>query len=341
MEPIRVGIIGLGRSGWNIHAHALTDREDYRVVAVADPLPERRTEAAEKFGCAVYELPERLIADPNVELVVVAAPSAQHGPLAEAAVKAGKHVLVEKPFAQSVAEAEAVFRAAQSAGKVAAAFQNRRFDADLAKIQEVIASGTLGEIFQIRIGHYGFARRADWQTLRKFGGGMLSNWGPHIVDLSLLLLEDLEPEVFAQLRRVASAGDAEDHVRLTLRARTGRIIDIELAICAFPQPQWLIMGSYGTLEGSGRELRLKYYDPAAVPPLEADEGAAAGRRYGTGEVLPWQEETITVTSSRSPDSQYYDALYRTLREGEPALVTPAQTLAQMRIMEEARRQSPL
>lgn len=341
MEPIRVGIIGLGRSGWNIHAHALTGRDDYRVVAVADPLSERRTEAAEKFGCAVYANPEGVIEDPKVELVVVAAPSAQHAPLAEAAVKACKHALVEKPFAQSVVEAQAVFQAAQSAGQVATAFQNRRFDADLAKIREIIASGKLGEVFQIRIANYGFARRADWQTLRKFGGGMLSNWGPHVIDEALVLLDDLDPEVFAQLRRVVSAGDAEDHVRLTLRSRTGRIIDIELAICAFPQPQWLIMGSHGSLEGGHRELRLKYYDPAAVPALEADEGAAEGRRYGTGEVLPWQEETVTVSQERSADSQYYDALYRTLREGEPPIVTPAQTLAQMRIMEEARRQSPL
>jgi scyllo-inositol 2-dehydrogenase (NADP+) len=336
MEPVAVGIVGLGRSGWDIHAAALAGRDDYRVAAVADPLEERRAEAAERFGCRTCAGYQELLAEEGVELVVVAAPSWLHAPVALAAVEAGRHVLVEKPFALTRREGEQVLDAAAAAGRVVTCFQNRRFDPDYLLLREIIDSGVLGEVFFIRLGHYGFARRADWQTLRHLGGGILHNWGPHVLDLALLLLGDLEPQVHAQLRRVASAGDAEDHARVTLRARSGREVEVELAMYALPLPQWTVMGTAGSLSGDGKAFHLKYYDPAAVPPLVASDGPAPDRRYGTGEVLPWQEEVRKVPGGASLAGQYYTALLPVVRGEAPPFVTREELLAQLRVQDMAR-----
>lgn len=339
MDPVRVGIIGLGRSGWDIHGRALDGREDFRVVAVADVNEARQQEARERFGCAAYGDYHDLLANPGVELVVNATQSFMHAPVAIEALRAGKHVLVEKPFATSLEEADAMVAAARESGRILTGFQNRRLDPDFLKVREVIESGVLGEVYQVRVGRYGYARRRDWQTLRKFGGGQLNNWGPHLVDQALVLLGGEYTELLAQLRRVAGAGDAEDHVRLTLRNARGLVVDIELAICAYPQSEWLVMGTYGTLMGSTQELRWKYYDPAAVPPIEAVEESPADRSFGTGEVLPWVEETARVGGGDPRADSYYDRLYPSIRQGEPLLVPAESARALVAVLAEARRQS--
>src|SRR5690606_26576455 len=99
-------VVGLGRAGWNIHVAGLRGREDAKIVAVADPLEERRQEAVTEFGCQAYAQRDELLADENVEVVVLATPSFCHGPDTMAAFAAGKHVAVEKPMAMSVEEAD-------------------------------------------------------------------------------------------------------------------------------------------------------------------------------------------------------------------------------------------
>src|SRR6187402_2861397 len=106
MNPISVGIAGLGRSGWSIHAAGLSQLpEHYRVAAAMDFDAGRREEAATKFGCQTYDNFAALIADPAVELIVVATPNRFHAPNAIDALRAGKHVLCEKPFGTSSREA--------------------------------------------------------------------------------------------------------------------------------------------------------------------------------------------------------------------------------------------
>ena len=93
-KPITVGIVGLGRSGWAIHARAIQAQPDsFAVAAVVDPLEERRTTAARELGCVACASVEELLRRQDVELVIVAAPNAEHAPMSIAALAAGKHVL--------------------------------------------------------------------------------------------------------------------------------------------------------------------------------------------------------------------------------------------------------
>ena len=336
-NQIAVGILGLGRSGWNIHAMGLKDHPDYRIAAVADPVAERRKEAEETFGCATYETPQGVIQDPNVELVVVATPSHTHVPLSKEALVAGKHVVVEKPMAESAREVDELIEAAQAAGRLITCYQPRRFDPDFLKIREWIDAGRIGRIVLVRRGTYVYQRRADWQMLRKFGGGELSNTGPHLIDQVLLLLGEGKVDVWADLQHTIGAGDAEDHVKVVLKSESGATADVEITrCCAIGQRDWVIMGTYGTIVSEKGTLQLKYCDPSRLPELQVDEGPAAGRKYGTGEQIEWMEETYKPVVAVKPVTAFYNFLYGSIREGKPLHITPASVRRQIEVIERAR-----
>lgn len=339
--PIRVGLIGLGRSGWNIHAAGLAQVDRFTVVAAADPAAERRAEAEERFGCVTYSKPDELIGDSEVELAIVATPSHTHVPLAVAALEAGKHVVVEKPLAQSTSEVDEMIAAAEKAGTVLTCFHNRRFDPELMAIRDVLASGRLGDVFLIRRNLSRFTRRADWQTLRAKGGGELPNTGSHLLDQVLTLLDDSPIELFADLRRAVSAGDAEDHVQLVLKSQGGPTVEVlSSSAIGVSTPDWLIAGTTGTLLSQDNTMTVRWFDPATLAPLEVNEGMAPGRKYGTGEQIDWQEETTVLEApSDLRTVQYYERLAETLRDGADLFVTPASVRRQIELMERARAQT--
>lgn len=338
-EPVKVAVLGLGRSGWGIHVTGLGDHGNYKVVAVADPEEARRAEAVEAYGCAAYATPEEAIADANAELVVVATPSHSHASLSIKALESGKHVVVEKPMATSLADADAMIEAARKSGKTLSIYQVRRFDPEVETLRKILDSGKLGPIYMMKLSAYSFSRRRDWQTLRKFGGGQLNNWGAHLVDQALSFSGGEWRELYADLKHTVTAGDADDHVKIVFKGKDDVTYDVEItSACAIPLPRVAVMGKYGTLVlNQGREFQLKYYDPAALPQdLVAEEGPAANRSYAIDEVIPWQEETVEVEGEEAR-TLYYDALYATLRNGAPLAVTPEQVRSQMALFEEAHR----
>lgn len=334
--PVRVGVAGLGRSGWSIHCAYLAKAENFKLVAVADPVAERRREAVDVLGVArAYERPEELFADEEVELVVIATPSITHKELAVQALKAGKHVQVEKPMAMSAAEVDEMVAAAKQSGRIVTCFQNRRADPDFVEVKKLVESGLLGRVFFIRIGTYSFNRRRDWQTLTRLGGGMLNNWGAHRIDQALILLGGAYDELFCDLQKTVSAGDAEDHVKVTLK-RGGLVVDVEIfSACPLrPGPTWTVIGERGMATGEN-PLTVKWVEKEALPPIEADPGPAEGRRYGVREELPWNVKEI-VPAGESPTKVLYDHLFESIRHGAPLFVTPESVRTQIEVLERCR-----
>jgi predicted dehydrogenase len=343
-EPIRVGVAGLGRAGWDLHVAALTKLpEQYRIVAVCDTLPERRAEAAERLDCCAYADFAELLADTEVELAVVATFSHLHAPMSIEALRAGKHVMVEKPFATSLADADRMIAAAQETGRVLTCHQNTRYAPDTLKVQELLASGKLGRIVEIRIAWQGFGRRWDWQTLKAFGGGALNNTGSHALDLALLLLGDAEPEVFCRMERTPlCSGDAEDHVKVILQPKDGPTVDVEVtSASAFSQEPWQILGTNGGLTGTRSQLRWKYLPPD-LPPRPVDANPTPDRSYNR-ETLPWIEETWEATEGIYPQAtqKIYRDLYPAIREGAPVPITLASLRRQSALLQRCRDLSPV
>lgn len=346
-KRIGVGISGLGRSGWSIHVRTLERavvRDKFRLVATTDPLTERAIEARDLLGSRVCSGFDELIADPEVELVVVASPSLDHVPQAVAAMRAGKDVLCEKPMTTNLADADRLLAVAKETGRVLTVNQHMRYFADTRQVQSVLRSGKLGELLQIRLAVHQFGRRWDWQTLKEYGGGMLNNWGAHMVDLALLLLGDVQPEVFCDMRSTPlfCGGDAEDQVKIILRAPGKPLVDIEMTQAfAYGQDRWQIMGTQGSLTGSQKQIRWKYFDPRVAEPRPLSKEPTADRSYNR-DTLPWCEETWDATEDVTSGYELlYQDLYETLVNGAPLAITPESVRRQIAVLEECRRQSSL
>lgn len=334
IKPLRYAVVGLGRAGWNIHVAGLRPREDAVIAAVVDPLAERREEAEKEFGCRSYEKLEQLLKDcKDIDVVVVATPSVAHGPDTKKALKAGCHVVVEKPMAMSVAEADSMIAAAKAARKKLFVHQNYRFMREFTFYKDTVDSGIIGNVFHVRNYITHFARRNDWQTLVKNGGGVLNNTCPHFIDQAIQLAGADIAQVMGDLRQIASAGDVEDHVKAFMRAKNGCTIDMEISSSeniATALPKWIICGQYGTLTSDGKNATIRYFDPKKAGKLTVREGAAANRAYGNDDKLPWEEKTVEAVG---PDwGSFYDNVYGVLRDKKKMVVTPESVREVIRVI---------
>lgn len=336
-SPIRIGLVGLGRAGASMHCPELAGKADkFQIVAACDVIPERLTAMAEKYGCATYEQIETLIADPEVEVVDIATRSCDHFDQALLALQAGKIVFLEKPMCATYEQALKLQAAADGRLYIR---HNRRFEPAFIQIREIIASGVLGEVFEIKLSRVGYQRRDDWQTIKQFSGGQLLNWGPHIIDHALRLLEAPVADLWSSLKLVTAVGDAEDHLKIVLTGTNGRVVDLEISGgAALGAPEWVVWGTRGALTCSGNEIKLKYLDPAV--PLEdrqADPGTP-GATFGSAEELRWIEETLTA----NPPTAWgiWDALYAAIREGQPFPVTLEEAVGVMEIVSKVKQGTP-
>jgi len=346
---VRVGIIGLGRSGRDIHGrHLVTVPGKYDLVAVADRLAPRRDRAAREFGCRTYARPDSLLAQDDLDLVVVASPSRQHVSHAIRALRSGHNVLCEKPVARKLSEVEEIERTARRAGRTFAAFHQQRYNPAFVQVRKVIRSGVLGRIVMIRLSANSFSRRWDWQTLRREYGGTLLNTGSHYVDQLLRLLDsDRMPDITCSMDRANTLGDAEDHVKVMMRRRGHPTIDLEISgCCAFPGQHLNIHGTRGGLVADAGEVRWRYFrsreQTRRILTTEPIADAAGLPQYCRDD-LKWHEDSWTPSDGSAMAqavSQYYDMLHRTLTRGRKLEVTMAEVKQQVAVMEECHRQCP-
>lgn len=231
-NPVRIGLAGIGRAGYGMHLPEVERTEGrYEFAALCDTDISRCEEFIKKYGrpCRVYKDYGEMLKDPGVELVSLALRSPEHAEYAIRGLEAGKYVFVEKPVAVSYEQALALKAASEKYPGKLFLRHNRRFEPCYNHIREIMASGILGNIYQIRLRRHNYQRRNDWQTLIECGGGMLNNWGPHIIDHSLRLLESPVKKVWSRLRKVAAVGDAEDHLTIIFEGENGRLVDMEIS----------------------------------------------------------------------------------------------------------------
>jgi predicted dehydrogenase len=323
-----------------MHCPELQGREDkFTIVAACDLIPERRERMARKYGCRTYARIEDLIADPQVEVVDVATRSSEHFPHAMLALRAGKIVFLEKPMCRIYAEARQLRRASASGMGRLYVRHNRRYEPAFQHIREIIASGILGEVFEIKLRRVSYGRRDDWQTLQQFGGGQLLNWGPHLIDHGLRLLESPLKLLWSDLKQVAATGDCEDHVKLIMTGRNGRIVDVEISGgVAIGCPEWLVWGARGSLVCDGNSITLKYLDPRRrLLPRQADPGTP-GETFGHPDKLHWIEKTIPVKPRLAVNmTTIWDDLYRSIRQGARFPIALDEAVEVMRVVSLAKK----
>ena len=358
MKRIKVGIIGQGRSGRNIHRNLFENqpelRKRFEVIAVADPIPERRKldgiTPSPKFQ--EYDDYKKMIKNEEIELFINASRSPGHIPISIELLKAGRNVISEKPLARHVADVEKLEKAIKQSGKFFAVFQQTRFRPLFRKSFEIMKSGILGRIVMVKIEYNGFSRRWDWQTIQDMCAGELLNTGPHPLDLALQFYGDGEadPEqIFCKMDRANTFGDAEDHIKLILAGKGHPTIDMEVSrCCMYPGNTFNIYGTNGGLKANGDEITWRYFKPEEAPeqklvkePLEKEGRLPV---YCSEKLGFYEEHWKAPESALGFDdwgTKYYKNIYDAYTKGTPLVVSLAQVKRQIRVIEECHRQNPL
>jgi predicted dehydrogenase len=215
-SPIRVGLIGFGFVSKTFHAPLLQATDGYRITAVSSSRPGDVSGVLPDVE--VVSDPKALGAHPDVDLVVIASPNETHVPLAELAMRAGRNVVVDKPFTITVEEARRLAAVAREKNVLLSVFQNRRWDSDFLTVQDVIRRDLIGKIvlFESRIDRYRPDVRDRWREIPGPGAGLLYDLGPHLIDQTLLLF-GIPDSVQATLAKQRRGGRTDDFFHLVLR----------------------------------------------------------------------------------------------------------------------------
>jgi predicted dehydrogenase len=360
MKKIRVGIIGQGRSGRDIHGVYLATDKRFQIVAVVDQIAERRQRAAQEYGCDVYADHREMLKRKDIDLIVNASFSHLHVPITLQCLRADFNVLCEKPLAPRARDVDRLMAAAKKARRVLAVFQQSRYALYFQQVRRVIDSGVLGRIVQISIAFNGWSRRWDWQTLTEWRGGSLLNTGPHPVDQALQLFGEGRPKVTCFMDRTdGSFGDAENHVKLLLSGPGHPLIDLEVSsCCAYPQVTYNVYGSRGGMKAAGSSAEWRYIKWSESPrqkvtkvPLSRTDGTpsypveSVNWHTGVWPEVPKEGDkkggySAATAATSNLTQAYYNMLYKTLTRGVPLEVTLEQVRRQIAVIEECHRQNP-
>lgn len=332
-DPIRVGLIGYGYAGKTFHAPLIAGVPGLQLAAVASRDADKVH--ADWPGLEVLPEPHALLQRADLDLVVIATPNDSHHPLARAALAAGRHVVVDKPFTLTLAQARELQALAAQRGRLLSVFHNRRWDGDFLTLRALLAAGTLGRVVHLesRFDRFRPQVRTRWRESAQPGAGLWFDLGPHLLDQALQLFG--RPQALhlerAALRDGAQADDwfvaqlRYDGLRVTLQAS---------ALAAAPGPRFAVHGTQGSWVKHGLDTQEDALKAGARPawPVAEDWGQDPGPSVLTraqGEQLV--AGPLPMRPGRYGD--YYAAVRDALRGAAPNPVTPEQACAVMALLQ--------
>ncbi len=336
MKKKQLVVIGYGGIGRKWHArHALTsDVVELHGVYDIDPA---KQELARENGVFVYDSLEAVLADPAVDLVTVATPNDVHKPIVLAALEAGKAVICEKPVAMNSAELREMIVTSEHTGSLFTVHQNRRWDSDYLTMKALYDSGKLGRVFGIESrvqGSRGIP--GDWRKEAAHGGGMMLDWGVHLIDQALQMVKSDITRIYATFDYLTGA-EVEDGFKMDLFFANGVTYRVEVGTNHFlGLPRWYMTGT----EGSAR--LNDWHDPAEVARCTAwqEDGITPVQTGGglTKTMAPRDGKTLITEQLPQPESDahdFYRNVCRAMDGTEAQLVTHAEVLRVFRVMEAA------
>ena len=330
-----LAIIGYGgMGGW--HARHALQSDVVHLSGIYDILEERRL-AAEKDGIHAYPTLEAVLADPAVDLITVAVPNDSHLDVVTRSLAAGKNVICEKPVAISSSDLNTMIEAAEKSGKLFTTHQNRRWDVDFLAIKALCASGKIGEPLRIESRIHGSRGiPSDWRGERQHGGGMILDWGVHLIDQILQIFRQPITSVYCETTHITNQ-EVDDGFYLTLFFEGGAEAMIEVGTYNFiALPRFYLKAKNGSaIITDWREpahvVRCKYWHENDVLPVQTAAGL-------TKTMAPRDDITTESWDEERPASDVHD-FYRNVCAAidgkEKQLVTHEQMRRVVRVMEAA------
>lgn len=332
----RCAVIGYGGMGkW--HTRYLLESDVAELVGIYDIDPKKSAEA-EANGIHAFSSYEEVLADESIEFLTIATPNELHKPLAIQAMRAGKNVISEKPVTLSSTDLQEIFDVSKETGKLFTTHQNRRYDVDYLMMKSVYASGELGEVFGVesRIqGSRGIP--GDWRGKKEHGGGMILDWGVHLIDQMLGIINDkLIERIYCVCDHITNY-EVDDGFKLDLMFEGGLTARIEVGTSHFISlPRFYMTGTNGSAiisdwRDKTKIVCCKNWEEKDVTPVVTAAGL-------TKTMAPRNENTITTREMERPESDvhdFYRNFVRAIDGLEEQNVTHIQLMRSMKIMEAA------
>lgn len=328
-----VGYGGMG--GW--HANKIRNEmgEYAQVVGIYDIDPLRRKIAEEK-GFHAFESREELLCDERIDLVTVATPNDVHKEIAIDAMRHGKNVISEKPVTVCTADLEEMIACAKECDTLFTVHQNRRWDEDYLTIKKLLDENTLGNVFRIESRVQGSRGvPGDWRNQPQHGGGMVFDWGIHLLDQALMMtLPRKLKTVYAELTNVTNE-NCDDGFRTTLIFDDGLSFYVEVTTSNFIElPLWYMLGENGTAvinnwDCDGKVVMVSDWENRDAVPIVAGAGITKTMAPRTDDTI----ETYPLPVQKADWGEYYKNIFAYLNGKEDIIVTHDQQRRLMRLVE--------
>lgn len=332
-DKVGVAVVGYGgMGGW--HTKTIADIPEVELVGVYDILPERNKVAEEK-GIKSYASLEELLADDDVKIVTVAIPNDVHVPTCIKAMEAGKAVVCEKPVTMSTELLEQMIEASNRTGSIFTVHQNRRWDEDFRTAEKIVKSGDLGRVFSIQSRVHG-ARGipGDWRNTKAAGGGMVLDWGVHLLDQMYMMMGEMPVSVYATLSNVTNE-EVDDGFTAIFKFGNGVEFTVEVGTSNFIDlPRWYILGLNGSAVIEDWDMNGKIVIATADETHDAVPIVTAAGLTKT--MAPRTPETISerpIEKVEMDIKDYYRNIAKVVKGEEEQIVTHAQQRDLMKLME--------
>lgn len=336
MEKIKLGIVGFGFMG-HYDAKMMATFDDIDLVAVADTNPEQMKDAPE--GVETYRSLDEMLEKADINVVMVSTPNPSHPEMVKKAAAAKKHVICEKPAAMSVAEFDEMAAACKENGVIFTVHQQRRWDKDYRIMKEVYDRKMVGDMYVIKSELYGFnGNMHDWHVYPEMGGGMLYDWGVHLIDQMLDMVKSEIVSIYADVRNVINE-KVDDYFNILMKFKNGITAEIELGTYYLtPKRGWFIGGNKGSamidgFGGEGKIVRTAHL-LENVPGKITMTAAGPTRSFGPAPEGLLLEEPLPEVQTNQRD--YFVHFLKAFNKEEEIIVKPEQVRRGLCVMDAVR-----
>lgn len=332
-QGIGIAVLGLGRMGYE-HCRQILGTQGLSLRGCSSRSQEQAAQAKEKFGVKMYSSHEELLNKTDASWIVIATYTNEHKKWALEGIGANKNLIIEKPVALNYEDASDIFNAAGKRGIKVVVHMNRRWDLDFMLIQSVLKRGLLGNVYRIEsrccyfprdfAGLAEGAEKKPWRLTKKYGGGILLDWGTHLFDQLIVLMPDKINSIFGRLENIIWGKEVEDHFWAEILFENGITARVEASYNnRITLPRWFIIGDKGTLSLNG-----------GMP--EEWNSAVAVCDYGG-----FKEEIRFNTEHSEFSTGFYSSFVESVSQNKPLPVKQYETLKVAKTIDLVRKSSSI
>lgn len=332
---IKTGILSYGVSGKLFHAPFLKEHPGFEFTAVVER--SKKKAHLEYPDVKSYNSVDEILLDDSIELIVVNTPNETHFEFALKAIKAKKHILVDKPFTAKASQAKQLFKEAQINHVLVFPFQNRRYDSDFLSVKKVIESGKLGNLIEA---HFRYDRYSNtinensWKEVPGPGSGVIYNLGSHTID-GVISMFGMPLKWSKHPSYVRPNTQVIDYVHIHLLYPNNLQVFVTISfLVADPQPAFVVNGTMGTFKKNRTDVQENQLNEGMLPD-DVDYGVELPESEGllTTIDLNGLKKQEKIAAKKASYMNVFEDVYQTIRMGKDYPVTEEQIIAQLEILE--------